>query len=166
MPSFMLSKAVQWGQIGVFARPIGQFLPPGLMFDACDFNNVCVCVSLHCLVTFYHLSCVTLEHQHLRYNPLRDSWVLVSAHRMKRPWAGQVERPPEEHIPRYDPNNPLCPGNKRANGEVRRGIEQHSLVLITTNSKSTNKASIGKHIDNVMDSSSILLSIYYWCCGH
>ncbi|CAI5666509.1 unnamed protein product [Oreochromis niloticus] len=57
------------------------------------------------------------EHQHLRYNPLRDSWVLVSAHRMKRPWAGQVERPPEEHIPRYDPNNPLCPGNKRANGE-------------------------------------------------
>ncbi|XP_013765297.1 galactose-1-phosphate uridylyltransferase [Pundamilia nyererei] len=57
------------------------------------------------------------EHQHLRYNPLRDSWVLVSAHRMKRPWAGQVERPPEEHIPRYDPNNPLCPGNKRANGK-------------------------------------------------
>lgn len=61
----------------------------------------------------------TLEHQHLRYNPLRDSWVLVSAHRMKRPWAGQVEKPPEEHIPRYDPCNPLCPGNTRANGEVR-----------------------------------------------
>ncbi|XP_055009627.1 galactose-1-phosphate uridylyltransferase isoform X2 [Boleophthalmus pectinirostris] len=58
------------------------------------------------------------EHQHLRYNPLRDSWVLVSAHRMKRPWAGQVEKPPEEHIPRYDPHNPLCPGNTRANGEV------------------------------------------------
>lgn len=58
------------------------------------------------------------EHQHLRYNPLRDSWVLVSAHRMKRPWAGQVEKPPEEHIPRYDPRNPLCPGNTRANGEV------------------------------------------------
>lgn len=58
------------------------------------------------------------EHQHLRYNPLRDSWVLVSAHRMKRPWAGQVEKPAEEHIPRYDPHNPLCPGNTRANGEV------------------------------------------------
>ncbi|XP_024918282.1 galactose-1-phosphate uridylyltransferase isoform X2 [Cynoglossus semilaevis] len=58
------------------------------------------------------------EHQHLRYNPLRDSWVLVSAHRMNRPWAGQVERPPEERVPRNDPKNPLCPGNTRANGEV------------------------------------------------
>lgn len=38
---------------------------------------------------------------------------------MKRPWAGQVEKPPEEHIPRYDPSNPLCPGNRRANGQVR-----------------------------------------------
>ncbi|XP_016092972.1 galactose-1-phosphate uridylyltransferase-like [Sinocyclocheilus grahami] len=58
------------------------------------------------------------EHQHLRYNPLRDSWVLVSAHRMKRPWKGQVEKPPEDNTPRHDPNNPLCPGSVRANGEV------------------------------------------------
>ncbi|KAK7120140.1 hypothetical protein R3I94_020228 [Phoxinus phoxinus] len=58
------------------------------------------------------------EHQHLRYNPLRDSWVLVSAHRMKRPWKGQLEKPPEDNIPRHDPNNPLCPGSVRANGEV------------------------------------------------
>uniref|UniRef100_A0A8B9L377 Galactose-1-phosphate uridylyltransferase n=1 Tax=Astyanax mexicanus TaxID=7994 RepID=A0A8B9L377_ASTMX len=61
---------------------------------------------------------MTQEHQHLRYNPLRDSWVLVSAHRMKRPWKGQVEKPPEDNVPRHDPNNPLCPGSTRANGEV------------------------------------------------
>ncbi|XP_078530819.1 galactose-1-phosphate uridylyltransferase [Lissotriton helveticus] len=58
------------------------------------------------------------EHQHVRYNPLRDEWVLVSAHRMKRPWQGQLEKPPQEHVPRNDPSNPLCPGGKRANGEV------------------------------------------------
>ncbi|XP_077593958.1 galactose-1-phosphate uridylyltransferase isoform X2 [Stigmatopora nigra] len=58
------------------------------------------------------------EHQHLRYNPLKDSWILVSAHRINRPWAGQVEKPPEECIPRYDPYNPLCPGNTRACGKT------------------------------------------------
>ncbi|XP_064409418.1 galactose-1-phosphate uridylyltransferase isoform X6 [Latimeria chalumnae] len=58
------------------------------------------------------------EHQHVRYNPLRDEWVLVSAHRMKRPWKGQIEKPPEEDVPRYDPANPLCPGAARANGQV------------------------------------------------
>ncbi|XP_029437306.1 galactose-1-phosphate uridylyltransferase [Rhinatrema bivittatum] len=67
------------------------------------------------------------EHQHIRYNPLRDEWVLVSAHRMKRPWQGQLEKPPEEDIPRYDPSNPLCPGARRANGEVNPAYESTFL---------------------------------------
>uniref|UniRef100_A0A8C3QBT9 UDP-glucose--hexose-1-phosphate uridylyltransferase n=1 Tax=Geospiza parvula TaxID=87175 RepID=A0A8C3QBT9_GEOPR len=63
------------------------------------------------------------EHQHVRYNPLRDDWVLVSAHRVKRPWQGQLEKPPPEDVPRWDPKNPLCPGATRANGEVNPKYE-------------------------------------------
>uniref|UniRef100_A0A5F9D499 UDP-glucose--hexose-1-phosphate uridylyltransferase n=1 Tax=Oryctolagus cuniculus TaxID=9986 RepID=A0A5F9D499_RABIT len=47
-----------------------------------------------------------------------DEWVLVSAHRMKRPWQGQVEPEPLKTVPRHDPLNPLCPGATRANGEI------------------------------------------------
>lgn len=46
--------------------------------------------------------------------------VLVSPHRMKRPWKGQIEPPFDfASIPRFDAKNPLCPSATRANGEVR-----------------------------------------------
>lgn len=54
---------------------------------------------------------------HRRYNPLTDAWVLVSPHRAKRPWQGQVEKIAPETRPAHDPDCYLCAGNIRANGE-------------------------------------------------
>jgi UDPglucose--hexose-1-phosphate uridylyltransferase len=53
---------------------------------------------------------------HRRYNPLLDEWVLCSPTRLARPWQGQVETPPVETRPPYDPGCYLCPGNSRAGG--------------------------------------------------
>ena len=56
------------------------------------------------------------DHPHRRYNPLMREWVLVSPHRTKRPWQGQVEATAPEQRPHYDPECYLCPGNQRAGG--------------------------------------------------
>jgi len=56
------------------------------------------------------------EHPHRRYNPLTREWILVSPHRTKRPWQGQVEKSAETVLDHYDPECYLCPGNTRAGG--------------------------------------------------
>jgi UDPglucose--hexose-1-phosphate uridylyltransferase len=79
------------------------------------------------------------QHPHRRYNPLTREWVLVSPHRTQRPWQGQVETPPQDQRPQYDPTCYLCPGNKRANGDVNPAYEatyvfdnDFPAVLMTT----------------------------------
>ncbi len=56
------------------------------------------------------------EYPHRRLNPLTNEWILVSPHRAKRPWQGQVEDIPDEQRPTYDPTCYLCPGNARVGG--------------------------------------------------
>lgn len=55
---------------------------------------------------------------HRRYNALIDEWVLVSAGRARRPWLGAEEPAPEVEGLAFDPGCYLCPGNRRANGDV------------------------------------------------
>ncbi len=61
---------------------------------------------------------MNFDRPHRRLNLLTGQWVLVSPHRAKRPWLGQVEKIPPENLPTYDPTCYLCPGNQRSAGAV------------------------------------------------
>lgn len=54
---------------------------------------------------------------HRRRNLLTGEWLLVSPHRAKRPWQGEAA-PPQPAPPAHDPACHLCPGNRRATGEI------------------------------------------------
>ncbi len=68
------------------------------------------------------------EHPHRRRNALTGEWVLVSPHRMQRPWQGQTEHAPPQTAPRYDPSCYLCPGNARA-GRLTNPAYKHTFVF-------------------------------------
>ncbi|WP_353198930.1 UDP-glucose--hexose-1-phosphate uridylyltransferase [Sandarakinorhabdus sp.] len=52
---------------------------------------------------------------HRRRNPLTGRWVMVSPHRLARPWQGQQDAPAPA-APAHDPACYLCPGNARVGG--------------------------------------------------
>jgi len=85
---------------------------------------------------------------HRRKNILTGEWVLVSPQRTKRPWQGEVS-PTEEIIrPKYDPNCYLCPGNKRANGEIN---PDYKNSFAFTNDFSSLLEKIPSDADNMND---------------
>ncbi|GAB4560708.1 MAG: UDP-glucose--hexose-1-phosphate uridylyltransferase [Anaerolineae bacterium] len=85
---------------------------------------------------------------HRRFNPLTREWVLVSPHRTKRPWQGQVEKLPLEERPVYDPNCYLCPGNMRAGGAQN---PQYDSTFVFTNDFASLLPDIGEGHMNQQD---------------
>lgn len=61
----------------------------------------------------------------MRLNILTGEKILVSPHRSKRPWQGQIEESNHDRKPSYDPDCYLCPGNKRADGSVNPNYTEY-----------------------------------------
>lgn len=70
------------------------------------------------------------DYPHRRLNPLTGDWILVSPHRAKRPWQGQVEKTVTDERPKYDPTCYLCAGNERAGGKFN---PQYKGTFVFTN---------------------------------
>ncbi len=54
---------------------------------------------------------------HKRKNLLTGDWVLVSPHRLMRPWQGAVSAPAQPTSAAHDPGCYLCAGNQRSGGQ-------------------------------------------------
>ena len=83
---------------------------------------------------------------HRRKNILTGEWVLVSPQRTKRPWQGEVSSVDEIPRSKHDPDCYLCPGNKRANGEVNPNYKN---TFVFTNDFSSLLEKIPIHSENL-----------------
>ena len=53
-----------------------------------------------------------------RWNPLLGEWVIIAPTTEARPWNGTLVTTTKQNLPEYDPGCYLCPGVKRASGQV------------------------------------------------
>ncbi|MGD1044424.1 MAG: UDP-glucose--hexose-1-phosphate uridylyltransferase [Bacteroidota bacterium] len=71
-----------------------------------------------------------LRFPHRRKNILTGEWILVSPQRTQRPWQGEISAASNGQSLEYESGCYLCPGNKRANGEVN---PQYTGTYVFTN---------------------------------
>lgn len=65
---------------------------------------------------------------HRRFNPLTGEWILVSPHRLQRPWQGRVEEIENGEKLKFDSGCYLCPGNERV-GELKNPVYKNTFVF-------------------------------------
>jgi UDPglucose--hexose-1-phosphate uridylyltransferase len=63
-----------------------------------------------------------------RWHPLREEWVILSAHRQHRPWSGEEVHSGQLPLPAYVEDCYLCPGNSRVDGQ-RNPAYRQTFVL-------------------------------------
>jgi UDPglucose--hexose-1-phosphate uridylyltransferase len=63
-----------------------------------------------------------------RWHPLREEWVILSAHRQPRPWSGEEVHSGQLPLPAYVEDCYLCPGNSRVDGQ-RNPAYRQTFVL-------------------------------------
>ena len=71
-----------------------------------------------------------MQFPHRRKNILTGDWILVSPQRTQRPWQGEISATPNERLLEYEPECYLCPGNKRASGDIN---PQYAGTYVFTN---------------------------------
>lgn len=100
------------------------------------------------------------EHAHTRLNILTGEWILVSPHRMKRPWQGKVEALAPDNRPEYDPTCYLCPGNHRADGLVNPAYEGSYAFVNDFSVSLADALEYVYKVNNLFLCSSLLLSTF------
>jgi UDPglucose--hexose-1-phosphate uridylyltransferase len=93
-----------------------------------------------------------IQSPHRRKNILTGEWVLVSPQRTQRPWQGEISEVSVTPRRSYEPECYLCPGNKRANGEVN---PQYTGTYAFTNDFSALVPNVEK---NVLNNKSLLVA--------
>ena len=73
-----------------------------------------------------------------RWHPLREEWVILAAHRQRRPWSGEEVHSVQLPLPAYLEDCYLCPGNLRVDGQRNPAYRQtfvfdNDLPCVATN---------------------------------
>jgi len=85
-----------------------------------------------------------------RWHPLREEWIVYSAHRNSRPWQGAGLVKPT-NVQSYDPHCYLCPGNPRVNGKINPSysdifIFENDLPVVGKNAPEVSQSVYGNEL--------------------